>query len=184
MNLLLKMLKNVKTFNLKTRLCSIVGLLIRHATVIDAELSQLGIPATMIDQFKIEKNEKAKRKAIATLGEYLFYGATQMDEDPTNTVWEMPQIAYQAILKILKTPNEDEVVKFYAAKTVENITAQSVSTGTKFANSDVAGGLISLYFSTKNENLKICSIVCLTHMTVLNNSLIEFILDKFGGNLV
>ena len=30
-----------------------------------------------------DKNEKVKRKAIAALGEYLFYGATQMDEDST-----------------------------------------------------------------------------------------------------
>lgn len=107
-----------------------------------------------------------------------------MDEDPQNTAWDLPPAAYQAVLKTLKTANEDEVVKFYAAKTVENITAQSVSTGAKFSNTEVAGGLISLYFQTKNENLKICTIVCLTHMTVLNNALIEFILEKFAGNLV
>jgi hypothetical protein len=29
----------------------------------------------------LDKNEKVRRKAIAALGEYLFYGATQMDED-------------------------------------------------------------------------------------------------------
>ena len=74
---------------MKIRLASIVGLLIRHATVIENELSQLGIPNLMIDLLKSEKSEKLKRKAIATLGEYLFYGATQMDEDPNNTAWEM-----------------------------------------------------------------------------------------------
>jgi len=37
----------------------------------------------MADALK-DKNEKVRRKAIAALGEYLFYGATQMDEDSSN----------------------------------------------------------------------------------------------------
>jgi serine/threonine-protein kinase ULK4 len=31
-----------------------------------------------------DKNEKVRRKAAAALGEYLFYGATQIDEDASN----------------------------------------------------------------------------------------------------
>jgi len=54
--------------------------LIRHATFIENELSQLNLPAILAELLK-EKNDKLKRKAIAALGEYLFYGATQMDED-------------------------------------------------------------------------------------------------------
>lgn len=76
MNLLLKLLKTAKSVNMKMRIGSIVGLLIRHATVIETELSSLGIPGLMIELLKNEKTEKVKRKAIATLGEYLFYGAT------------------------------------------------------------------------------------------------------------
>ncbi len=60
-------------------------MLIRHATVIENELSQLGIPNTLIDCSK-DKNEKVRRKAVAALGEYLFYGATQMDEDGSDNV--------------------------------------------------------------------------------------------------
>lgn len=61
-------------------MCSIIGQLIRHATVIDNELSQLNVPIILTELLK-EKNDKLKRKAVAALGEYLFYGATQMDED-------------------------------------------------------------------------------------------------------
>lgn len=67
------------------KLCSIVGQLIRHATVIENELSQLGIP-TVLTEVMRDKSEKVKRKAIAALGEYLFYGATQMDEENGNVV--------------------------------------------------------------------------------------------------
>ncbi len=75
MTMLLKMAKSTKTTSIRTRVCSIIGLLIRHATVIENELSSLGIPATLIELLK-DKNEKVKRKVIAALGEYLFYGAT------------------------------------------------------------------------------------------------------------
>lgn len=66
-------------------MCSIIGQLIRHATVIDNELSQLNVPVILTELIK-EKNDKLKRKAVAALGEYLFYGATQMDEDASE-VW-------------------------------------------------------------------------------------------------
>ena len=66
------------------RICSIFGVLIRHATVIENELSQLGIANLLIDL--IEKHDKLKRRAISALGEYLFYGATQMDEDANSNV--------------------------------------------------------------------------------------------------
>ena len=40
MALLVKMLKTGKVPGLKSRLCSVVGLLIRHSTVIDNELAE------------------------------------------------------------------------------------------------------------------------------------------------
>jgi hypothetical protein len=81
----------------------------------------------------------------------------------------------------LKTNSEDEIVKFYAAKTIENITAQSVSTGAKFANQETASALVNVYFTTKNEALKICSTICITHIIVLQSSLIDFVLEKFSA---
>lgn len=50
-----------------------------------------------------------RRKACAALGEYLFYGATQMDEDANNICWEMNNGSYNALLKVLKNSNEDEI---------------------------------------------------------------------------
>lgn len=40
MQLLEKLLKTIKTPLIKIRLCSIIGLLIRHSTVIDNELAE------------------------------------------------------------------------------------------------------------------------------------------------
>lgn len=66
--------------NLRIRVCSIIGQLIRHATVIDNELAELDITGAFAKIAK-EKNDKLKRKVLATFGEYLFYSATQMDEE-------------------------------------------------------------------------------------------------------
>lgn len=40
MNLLVKMLKTVKTPQIRVRLCSVIGLLIRHSTVIENEVAE------------------------------------------------------------------------------------------------------------------------------------------------
>lgn len=75
MNLLARMLKSIKSPLIKVRLCSVIGLLIRHSTVIENEFAESEICTQLIEAMK-DKNDKIKRKAIASLGEYLFYAAT------------------------------------------------------------------------------------------------------------
>ena len=68
---------------LRTRLCSILGLLFRHATEIGDELlanEKTNICETLAEVID-DSNERAKRKAMATLGELLFYVATQSERD-------------------------------------------------------------------------------------------------------
>ena len=127
MNLLAKMLKSIKTPGIKSRLCSVVGLLIRHSTVIENELAESEICQQLVETMK-EKNEKVRRKAIAALGEYMFYAATQLDDEQVDPVWELSYEAIQVILRSLRIGNgenqsEDDIVRFYACKTLENICA-------------------------------------------------------------
>lgn len=93
MNLLVKMLKTIKSPGIKSKLCSVVGLLIRHSTVIENELAESEICQQLVETMK-EKNEKVRRRAIAALGEYMFYAATQLDDETVDPVWEL---AYAAI---------------------------------------------------------------------------------------
>ncbi len=60
---------------IKIWVCSIVGLLIRHATVIDNDVAKSGIRDLLIQTLN-DSNETVRRWAIAALGEYLFYAAT------------------------------------------------------------------------------------------------------------
>lgn len=83
------MLRSIKQPSIKIRLCSVLGLLIRHSTVIDNELAETGICACLVETLREQRLEKVRRKAIAALGEYMFYAATQMDDDTVDPIWEL-----------------------------------------------------------------------------------------------
>ena len=125
--LFMELLRVKKSPVLRVRLCSILGQLIRHSTVIENELAESGVCQLLVESVG-DKNEKVRRKAISALGEYLFYAATQLDDEQADPCWEIPQSAISMVTKVLRT-SEDEVVRFYACKTLENITAQSVLAG-------------------------------------------------------
>jgi serine/threonine-protein kinase ULK4 len=54
--------------------------LIRHATVINEDLAANGLAEILSETLK-EENAKVKRKALAALGEFMFYAATQLDDE-------------------------------------------------------------------------------------------------------
>ena len=143
MNLLVKLLKNVKSPHLKLRLCSILGQLVRHSTVIGNEVAESGL-AQLLSEVIGDKNEKVRRKAVASLGEFMFYAATQLDDEQADPVWSLNPIAIKSLVKALNQ-GEDEIVRFYACKTIENITAQSISAGCNFATLEVATLLLNIY---------------------------------------
>lgn len=143
MSILMKLLKTVKNPHLKMRLCSILGQLVRHSTVIGNDVAQSGLSNLLCEVVK-DKNDKVKRKAVASLGELLFYAATQLDDEHADPVWEISAMSVQVLIDCLD-PNEDEIVRFYACKTIENITAQSISAGCSFANLEVGQKLLAIY---------------------------------------
>jgi len=60
-------------------------------------------------------------RLLATLGEYLFYAATQVDEDPSGSAWRIDSNCLNYLLHLIRNTEEDEIVRFYACKTIENI---------------------------------------------------------------
>lgn len=93
-----------------------------------------------------DKNEKVRKKAIAALGEYMFYAATQLDDEQADQCWEISNEAILTIIRSLR-PDEDETVRFYACKTLENITAQSNSAGDRFAVPESVDFLLRIYLT-------------------------------------
>lgn len=89
--------------------------------MIGNDVAESGLAVVLCDVIK-DKSEKVKKKAVASLGEFLFYAATQLDDESADPIWEIPQQAIMTIIRCLQAV-EDETVRFYACKTVENITA-------------------------------------------------------------
>lgn len=118
-----------------------------------------------------------RRKAVASLGELLFYAATQLDDEQADPIWEIPEVAVNMLVTCLAA-GEDEVVRFYACKTVENITAQSISAGCSFATLKVAALLMNIYHTVTNEPLKISAAVTISHICKLNTTLFPTIFES------
>lgn len=176
--LLIRILRSSKTTSLRMRICSIIGQIVRHATVIETEVAQMGI-ANLLSDYVKDKNDKVRHRAMAALGEYLFYAATQTDDEHSDPVWEVSAAQVALIIRVMRQ-TDDEVLRFYAAKTIENITAQSQSAGVRFAISDAATQLIAVYNTTKLEALRISSIVALSHVTRLNQGLFSGVFERLS----
>jgi serine/threonine-protein kinase ULK4 len=125
--LFVRILKITKSHQIKVRICDILGCMIRHATLIETELATSGVCNILCELTK-DKNEKVKRKAMAALGEYLFYAATQMDEESYDPEWVINNTIIILLARMLKT-GDDEVLRYYTTKTIENITAQTQNAG-------------------------------------------------------
>ncbi|EMS46352.1 Serine/threonine-protein kinase ULK4 [Triticum urartu] len=80
MSLLIKMLRLSKTSVLRVQVASLMGLLIRYSTILDAELASSGIVNALSDGLR-DRHDKLRRFCMATLGELLFYISTQSDQD-------------------------------------------------------------------------------------------------------
>lgn len=87
--------------------------------------------------------------------------------------------SYSGVVRALK-PDEDEIVKFFAAKTIENITSQSITTGIKFANIETMVLLLQIFLTTKNEGLKVCTAICLNNVCKINVVLALALLEKIS----
>ena len=94
--------------------------MIRYATIISAPLDKYGFDDIICKIIKESKdNSDLIKKATATLGEYLFYVGTQ-EEAPDNNEWRINK-KYLDILLYCLDKNRNEIVKFYAIKTIENL---------------------------------------------------------------
>lgn len=97
--------------------------------MIENDVAESEVCSQLVEVLMRDKSEKVKRKAVAALGEFMFYAATQLDDEQADPCWEIRDDSINAIIKSLKVETttsgevSDETVVFYAVKTLENITA-------------------------------------------------------------
>ena len=176
MDLFMKMLKSAKTKAFKIVLCTIVGLLLRHTTNINNDIATQGIPGLMINLTR-DKSNRVRRRAIAALGEYLFFGATQIDGEKENEIWDIPMTNVEVLLQNIKS-SDDEIIRFYAMKTIENITSQSSIGGLKFCSGQCLDQFIKIYKTAKSSQMRSSAIVCIVNISFLSPGYISDVIKN------
>ena len=149
-----------------------MGLLLRHATYITEELAASGV-VTVLTECLRDKNERVRRRAMATLGELLFYIATQQHEaaeaarrNPSKrgggtdaaavaaaAAWQIPASTVGTVTRMLRA-GEDEIAQHYAVKTIENIVSHGGEWAAKFASPETTASLVTIMTGAKDEQLR------------------------------
>ena len=180
MQLFVKMVKSCKSPVLKAKLAYVIGLLVRHATFVSSELQRSGIIETFTELMS-DLNEKVKRRAMGTLGELLFYAATQhlepSIEGQPNERWEIPAATISLVTSMI-APKQDELTQLYAVKTIDNIAAQSEEYAKKFATSEVFHYLYLLVRDSKNDSLRAAAASALPRLCRHNRALTSTAYEK------
>ena len=175
MDLFVKLLKTVKSKNFKVAekltqvvLCTIIGLCLRHATNVNSDIPKLNIASILLELLK-DPSSAVRRRAMAALGEYLFYGSDQIDGTPQNEIWEIPFTVIATLLRIVKSSSEDEIVVLYAIKTVENIVCKSKpdGAGRKFCFPDFVQAALKQFRNCRHQGIRNSAIVALSSICIL-----------------
>ena len=126
---------------------------------------------------------KIRRRAIAALGEVIFYvsaqggegaGASssssslpddrdQQREDEANS-WKIPSTALITVLKALKE-DPDETIKHYSAKLIENVMAQgSIEYRNRLLSIETADRILDLVMTGRGEAIQLTCSMALFHI--------------------
>lgn len=190
--MLVKMLRISKLSALRVQLVCVMGLLIRHATLIEDEVASTGIISVLTDGLR-DKQEKVRRFAMAALGELLFYVSTQSENSPRATVgqespakdgrasssiWQVPSALIGLISSILRK-GEDDATQLYALKAIENIASQGGDWAVRFASNEVIGNLCYIFKAPgKHESLRLTAGSCLVRLVRFSPPFIQMVLEK------
>ncbi|MCO5574854.1 hypothetical protein L7F22_028647 [Adiantum nelumboides] len=191
MHMLVKMLRTSKPPALRIQVIFTMGLLIRHATLIEEDLASSGI-ITVLSEGLRDKQDKVRRCSMATLGELLFYIATQNEGSPRTasgsdavakesksaSAWQVPSTLVALVASILRK-GEDDVTQHYALKTIENICSQGGEWSARFTNHAVLENLCYIFkASAKQESVRLSAGSCLVRLLRFSSSAISMVLDK------
>lgn len=165
---------------LKTRICCIIAYLIRYSTVIETPLDEMGL-CKVLDILVRDKNVELSKKAIATLGEYLFFVTTQAEgEEESSVYWKISDESLLTLLYAIEL-NRDDVIKFYAVKSIENITALTQIAKLYFAmNDSFLLKCIDIFRTTKNFELRTSAIYTVSHIIRLEPKLFKSFIEKIS----
>ena len=177
---------NIRNEFIQLRVCSILGFLIRYATATESSFEKYNFTEILIS-FISDNNLELNRKAIATLGEYLFFVATQIEEEldiiheNTDSQWNISKESILALLFALN--HSDEKVKFYSLKTIENISIKCTISKKFFAsNDDFISKILYIYNDNcENPEIKTSALNTCSHLIRLEPNLFKVFINKIDS---
>ncbi|KAI3957723.1 hypothetical protein MKW92_035352 [Papaver armeniacum] len=192
MPVLVKMFRLSKASTLRVQLASLIGLLIRHSTFIEDDLSNSGILGALTDGLR-DKQDKVRRFSMAALGELLFYISTQSENDresnppesPSKDTrsasgWQVPGPVIALVSSVLQ-PGEDDLTQLYALRTIENICSQGGEWAARFNSQDVIRKLSHIFKAVgKQESTRLTAGSCLVRLVRSNPPSIQSVMDKLS----
>ena len=177
MELLIKFL-DINDDNIRIRSCSIIGYLVRYSTTIETPLDKYNLTEKLIS-FISDNNINLNKSAIATLGEYLFFVAAQIEgECDIDSEWNISQESLSSLLFALN--HSDEKVRFYSLKTIENISCKTTISKNYFAsNDDYISKIINIYNENcENPEIHTSALSACSHLIRHEPSLLKVFIDK------
>ena len=174
---------DINNDKIRIRSCSIIAYLIRYATNMEKSLEEYNLTESLIS-FISDNNLELNQKAIATLGEYLFFVATQVEAELEQiNSGQKPNwsISHESLTALLFALNHiDEKVKFYSLKTIENICSLTTVAKQYFAsNDDFINKIIDIINSNcKNQEIRTSAINTVSHIIRHEPSLMKIFIEK------
>lgn len=175
---------------IRVRTCSVIAYLIRYATNIEQSFDRYNLTEKLIS-FISDNNVILNRKAIATLGEYLFFVSTQAEGESEEEInlspdnndggakWVVTNESLTALLFALN--HNDEIVKFYALKTIENIVTLTTISKIYFAQSDdYINKITDIYYNDmcENNDMKTSALSSISHLIRQEPGLLKYFFNK------
>ena len=171
--LFIEFLRDIKNEQILIKCCCIIGYMVRYATVISEPLQKYGFDNIICQTITESKdNSDLIKKATATMGEYLFYVGTQEEAPDNNGEWNINKKYLDTLLYCLDKKRND-IVKFYAIKTIENLCILTKVSKNYFAKNDFFEKILQIYLNTNNSELKYSAISTISHILRHNSSLIQ-----------
>ncbi|KAJ3691916.1 hypothetical protein LUZ60_012266 [Juncus effusus] len=177
MSSLVKILRLSKSGILRVQVATLVGLLIRHCTVIEANS---GIVSALTSGLR-DKVDRLRRFCMASLGELLFYISTQSDQDGgSGATWQVPSSLIALVCSMLGK-GEDDLAQLYALRTIDNISTQGSDWTSRFCSNDTISNLVRIYKSaTKQESTRLVAGSCLVRLSRFSPNCVQFVFDKLS----
>jgi serine/threonine-protein kinase ULK4 len=161
------------------------GLLLRHASQLPDMLLAGGKAAAALLAGLGSENVTVQRHSMATLGELLFYVASQEQQQRHHLAWSGAQQASGAMAQVLAGLVGDEVVRHYCAKGLENIYASPQGPiPTIFASPAFCTALMRLVADANaSENTRATAASALCRLLKTKAALMPHFIDVAGPGL-